>query len=405
MARKGSGLSIHQRPNGSWRAQIRKKGFPAESRDFLTHAEADIWGLGRLAEIQTTGRLVDRRAAERITLAVAIEAYIEAVTSTRPSKGSRVSETARLRRFVREESHLCGHALAHISPEMLEAWRDRRLTEKPSRGVSKERGQYANRPAPPGRFRKDGTPRKNAATPKAHKPVGTIAPATLKREMTTLKRVFDFAMRKYKLSSNPMDASLVERPSVQDARDVRISVDDWERLLAECRASRNPWLAPFVELALEIGARRGSLLKALWEDVHLEGGYLTLRGVKNSRRPSEVRTVEVGLSPRAIEILKNMPRSLDGRVFPVTEAAITGGFKRARERADLEHFRLHDARHELAARLVEAGWDMLDVMRQGDWRDPKSVARYYSAKGEHLGRKLANLPKREDSSSQQESST
>ncbi len=35
----------------------------------------------------------------------------------------------------------------------------------------------------------------------------------------------------------------------------------------------------------------------------------------------------------------------------------------------------------MASRLVEAEWNILDVMAQGDWRDPKSVKRYYSAKG------------------------
>jgi hypothetical protein len=68
MAKKGSGLTITQRSNASWRAQIRKAGFPYESRDFLTHEEADEWGLQRLSEIQTTGRLVDRRQAERTSL-------------------------------------------------------------------------------------------------------------------------------------------------------------------------------------------------------------------------------------------------------------------------------------------------------------------------------------------------
>ena len=40
MAKKGSGLTTAQRPNGSWRAQIRKAGFPYESRNFLSHTIA-----------------------------------------------------------------------------------------------------------------------------------------------------------------------------------------------------------------------------------------------------------------------------------------------------------------------------------------------------------------------------
>lgn len=178
MAKKGSGLTIIQRPNGSWRAQIRKVGFPYESKDFLSHDAADEWGLRRLAEIQSTGRLVDRRPAERTTLATAIEAYIGQVTAKRPSENSRISEEARLRRFLREEGHLCGHALAHVTSDMMEAWRDRRLTEKPSRGKVDGRGQRREKVVPAGRIRKDGTPRKNAALPKLANPTSSLLRAS-----------------------------------------------------------------------------------------------------------------------------------------------------------------------------------------------------------------------------------
>jgi integrase len=391
MAKTARGLTISQRPNGAWRAQIRKVGFPYESRDFLTHEDADAWGLHRLGEIQSTGRLVDRRLAERVTLAHTIEVYRQEVTSKRPGEDSRMSENARLDRFLREEKWLCGHALAHLTSEHFEAWRDRRLMETPVRGPLKIRGQVKKEAVPAGRFRRDGTLRANAAKAKEPpKPLKTIAPGTVKRELTLLKRICDFALQKYKLAANPLDRAFVERPEVQDDRKIRISGAEWERLLAECRKSRNIWLAPFVEVALEIGTRRGSSLKLRWDDVHLDTVSVTLRGVKNSRKPSEIRTVEIGLSPRAVAVLGALPRSLDGRVFPVAKEAIKSGFERARHRAQLDHFRLHDARHELASRLVEAGWGILDIMSQGDWRDPKSVARYYTAKGEHLGKKLAN---------------
>ncbi len=106
--------------------------------------------------------------------------------------------------------------------------------------------------------------------------------------MTILKRVLDFAMRRYKLVTNPLDKALVDRPAVQDKRDVRIDDASWTRLLDECRVSKNVWLAPFVELAVEIGARRGSLIWMQWKDVHLRQRTVIRRGVKNSRVSSEV---------------------------------------------------------------------------------------------------------------------
>lgn len=45
----GKGVGIVQRQNGSWRVQNRKKGFPYQTRDFLSHAEADEWAIAQLS--------------------------------------------------------------------------------------------------------------------------------------------------------------------------------------------------------------------------------------------------------------------------------------------------------------------------------------------------------------------
>jgi integrase len=381
--------TIRQKGPGQWHVQIRRKGWPSVTETFRT--ERDAKAFANDVESQMDKRLfVDRSASDRVTFGQAIERYIQDVTKSRRSEESAEPEEARLRRFLRDERGLCEHALSRLTPEQFEAWRDRRLTETVRRGSPYK----PEPPAPKGRTRQDGSPRKNAAKPKAPPmPPKTISPGTVKREMALLKRVLDYAVKTYKLVANPLgDKNLVARPSVQDERDVRLTEEQWERLLAECRKSRNPWLSPYVELAVQIGARRKNLHSLLWVDVDIATATVILRDVKNSRKPDEVRTVEVGLTPRAIEILEALPRSMDGRVFPTSRQSITLAFKRARARAGVPFFRIHDSRHELASRLVEAGWEIVDVMAQGDWRDPKSLKRYYNAQGKHLGSKLAHVP-------------
>ncbi len=142
MAKTARGLTICQRSNGSWRAQIRKAGFAHESRDCLSHAEADAWGMSRLNEIVTTGRLIDRRPAERTTFETALLAYKAKVVSKRLGQESRVADEASIGRFIREEKKLCSYALAYITTEMLEVWRDRRLNETVTRGTPGGRGQF-----------------------------------------------------------------------------------------------------------------------------------------------------------------------------------------------------------------------------------------------------------------------
>lgn len=138
------------------------------------------------------------------------------------------------------------------------------------------------------------------------------------------------------------------------------------------------------------------MLRLLWQDVDLKAGSVILRRVKNSRRPDEKRDIKIGLSPRAIEILKAVPKSNSDpeRVFPMSVSTLAGAFKRARARAKLEFFRLHDARHERTSNLIEAGWSDSEVMAQTGHLDHKSLKRYTTLRESFLADKLAQLPSR-----------
>lgn len=186
----------------------------------------------------------------------------------------------------------------------------------------------------------------------------------------------------------------MKRPVVNDERDVRLEDDQIDALVRECYQSKNPWVGPIVDFAFEEGARRGNLLRLRWDDVDLKGRSILLRRVKNSRNPEEIINVLVGLSPRALEILKGLPRSLDGRVFPITANALKSAFNRARHKLGLDHYRFHDTRHELISSLIEAGWSDTQVMAQSGHRDPKSLKRYTNLRKKHLADALAAIPSR-----------
>jgi hypothetical protein len=81
MAKLGKGVSIVQRENGGWRVQIRRKGFPYQTRVFLSHIEADEWAIAQLATMQETGRLVDLRPTRETTLGDVIDLYLAEVTA------------------------------------------------------------------------------------------------------------------------------------------------------------------------------------------------------------------------------------------------------------------------------------------------------------------------------------
>jgi len=331
--------TIREKGPYQWQAQIRRKGWPYQHATFRTRKDAEAWSRSVEAGMDR-GLFVDQSLGRETTLRDLIETYLKDVTANRPSELSRVAESARLKRFLREERALCSFAAFNLKPEHFEDYRDRRIKHRLKNGRS-------------------------------------IAPGTVKRELTMLKRVIDYRKRRLGLLINPVNAEDVKRPAVNDERDVRLSAEQRERLLTACTDARNPWLRAFVELGFETGARRGNLLRLAWNDVDLERKTALLRGIKNSRSPERIINHSIGLTPRAVEILGALPRT-DCRVFPMTENAFRLAFNRARAKAGVPHFHFHDTRHERISSLFEANWSMIQVMAQTGQRRLEELRRQQS---------------------------
>jgi len=307
------------------------------------------------------GQYLDQHHARTTTFGELIEIYLIEVTDKRPSEKSRVSESSRLKRFMKNETKLCALTIDKLTPEHFEDYRDRRLrTNSP-----KKKNADGRRP--------------------------TLSPSTVKRELNTLKRVIDHRKRKLGIHYNPVNSEDVKRPVVNDEREIRLTAEEKERLLKACYEMRNKLVGPLVEMGFETGARQGNLLRLKWEDVDLVGHTALIRGLKNSRNPHKIINHQIGLTRRAVKVLKNIDNKGES-IFPMTANAFRLSFNRARAVAKVEHFRFHDTRHELISSLFEAGWTMIQVMAQTGHRDPKSVKRYANLQAGFLAEKLAELP-------------
>jgi integrase len=385
--------TIRQKAPHQWHVQIRRRGWPTQTRTFRTKKDAEFWARD-IESGMDKGRFMDRSPADRTTLADLLRRYRADVSELRPGIESRKAECARIARLLRDESALCAHSIANLKPEHFEDYRDRRLKQFAGRGKPGGRGQYKAVPYKPA-LRKNGTLRANAAKPKAPQQAPRlIKPGTVKRELTLLKNVIKRYMKKLGIVINPVNHDDVKRPIVNDERDVRLAPSEIRKLLSACRDLKNIWIAPLVEFAFELGARRGNLLRLEWSDIDLKRRSVVLRAVKNSRSPEEVKDIVVGLSPRAVEILTALPRTDGPRVFPISADALKSAFNRARVKAGVEHFRFHDSRHERTSSLVEANWSDVQVMAQTGHRDPKSLKRYSNLRENFLADQLAQLPAR-----------
>ena len=104
-----------------------------------------------------------------------------------------------------------------------------------------------------------------------------VKPATVDRELDTLKSILSKAVEWNYLVDSP--ARGVKRFRVQNRRTRILSPEEQRRLLDAC--VRTPKLEALLKLALITGPRIGELLALRWEDC--QDGYLTFWDTKNGR--------------------------------------------------------------------------------------------------------------------------
>lgn len=371
---------ITKRGEYQWRAKVRRKGFPEQSRTFTYREDAEKWVRMVESELETTG-FVDRREAEKNTLGEVLRRYQKEIT---PSKKSAVIESIKID-VILKDAVLPKLKVSAITSNVVASWRDRRLKE--------------------------------------------VSGATVNREFDVLSTVLNHARREWRIHvENPIPH--VKRPEKARARDRRFSPEEEAYLLAALtggqrlpdgtfsKGARNPWLLPLVQLAIETAMRRGELLALEWEHVDLKRQTAHLPDTKNG----DARTVP--LSTRAVAILAALPSlgngeecdgeqgeegaeaRRSGKVFATTALALRKGFTRAIERAQQQYIddckaakrkplagfladvHFHDTRHEAASRLAEKLSNVLELSAVTGHRDLRMLKRYYHPRAEDLAKKL-----------------
>jgi hypothetical protein len=132
--------------------------------------------------------------------------------------------------------------------------------------------------------------------------------------------------------------------------------EEAERLLAECRASRNTDLVDLVEFSLFTGLRQAEALGLAWERVERSRGVVLLEVTKSGKRRG------VPLNGRADAVLLRRGQQSSGLVFGSSRfAAFRSSWEYAVERAKLVDFHWHDLRHTFASWSVQMGASLQEV--------------------------------------------
>jgi integrase len=380
--------SFRKRGPHQWEAQIRRRGFPAQSKTFNTKAEAEAWAQMIESEM-ARGVWISRGEAEATTLKDALDRYEREIT---PGKKSANGEKSFLR--IWRATSLAKQVLAAIRSADVARLRDQWLQE--------------------------------------------YEPSSVLRRLAVLSHVFTIARKEWGMESLSNPVELVRKPRANDARMRRIATatgepandqvgngvgrqameGELERVVA---TSGSVLLPSVVWFAVETAMRRSEIVGLLWSHVDLERRVAHLPSTKNGS------SRDVPLSTRAVELLKAVQAldskdededqaaevdvedeavALDDRVFKMRSDAVTRAFERAVARARkkyldeckstrkqpdsryLTDLRFHDLRHEATSRLA-AIFPMHELTKITGHKDPRMLMRYYHPRAEDLAKKLA----------------
>lgn len=168
--------TIVRTPSETWKAVIRKQGWPTTAKTFRTQRDEKIWAR-RTEDEMARGVYIERGASERLTLGVALDRYLSEVTSTKKvmTQQTEIERAKPLRAFFSK------YSLAAITPDLVARYRDMRLTTE-------------RRPQ------------------KGSKAVRLLSASTVRLELALLGHLFTTAIREWRLGLAQNPVALVRKP-------------------------------------------------------------------------------------------------------------------------------------------------------------------------------------------------
>ena len=313
-----------------WQVIIRRKGCPHIVKTLHTYADANKFAQESEDKINK-GLFQDLSEAQQTLLSDALKRYRDEICPTR--KWGHY-ETLRINNLLKNK--ICDYSLARIT----------------SNKIAKFRNELSQ----------------------------TMAPSTVNKYLTMISVIYNTAKSEWDINClNPV--SKIKRMVEPEPKDERLTKEQHDKILEYASNSETYWLKAIFVVALESGMRLGELLKLERKDVDLNRSIATLRETKNGS------TRKIGLSPLAVQELRLLTPSIDGRFFPINHDQFKNVWRRMLTRLKF-HVRFHLLRHEWASRMFENGWDISAVATQGGWKDWKVLRRYTTLSAEYLAEKF-----------------
>lgn len=323
-------MATYTKRGTSWKAQIRRKGYPNLTATFDTKAEAMRWA-GAIEGDMNRSKYVDNREADRTTLATLLGRYEREVSK---KKKGELQEKPRIARWLRHP--LSEKYMSAITSSDIAAYRDERL--------------------------KTG-----------------VATATVRLELALLSHLFSIASKEWHMEGLNNPCKNIRLPKGAAERDRRPTTKE---LAAICEKAKEIHieLPVLIELAADTAMRRTELVTLRRDQIRGRVAYL--EDTKNGERRA------VPLSSRALEMIKALPARIDGRIFSLSPQTVSNYFPLACQAAGVKDLTFHDLRHEATSRLFERDLGLMEVAAITGHKTLSMLKRYTHLSPESLAAKL-----------------
>lgn len=327
-----------------WRAQVRRKGFPAETRTFDTKGQATAWA-NKTEAAMSAMQYMDGRTIANLTLGALIDRYTLEIGAIHP--------------FGRNKADVLRTLKDSMGNTLL-----------PALSV-------------------DALMRHIQARQKAGAGGVTIA-----IDLAYLGSVLKTAKNLWRLPVDP-DVTGAARANMKylglstksRERERRPSDDEIARICAWYAAKGARQKVPMGDLihfAIATAMRASEIIRLTWADLNAPHKTITIRDRKHPQE-KEGNDQEVPLLGDAFAIVMRQPRT-DARIFPIADGTVSSLFPRACNALGIEDLRFHDLRHEGVSRLFEQGYRIEQVALISGHRDWKMLFRYTQIRAVDLHR-------------------
>lgn len=210
----------------------------------------------------------------------------------------------------------------------------------------------------------------------------------LKTVNSQLSAIFNFAVKYYKLHSNPVRAC--GSIGKQNADSMLFWTNDEFRAFIR-QIENKPLSKVIFNLLFWTGIRSGELLALTYNDfdfeaktVNINKSYSRLEGKDLILEPKTSKSKRVITLPLFLcELIKDYREQLydyrpDERLFPVTKYYLHHEMDRGTRKANIKRIRIHDLRHSHASLLIELGFSPLLISERLGHENIETTLQTYS---------------------------